>query len=48
MLLKKKIHGEDRKQYGQTGKSIGNPLKLLKNFRVGAKLGHGRVTQFFI
>ena len=40
------------KQYGRTGNSLGNPLKMLKKIRVGGqKIWPGRVTwntQFFI
>ena len=39
-------------QDGRPGKYLGNPLNMLKNFRVwGKKIRHGRVTrntQFFL
>ena len=36
--------GEMGKQDGRPGKSLGNPLNMLKNFGVGGKIRHGQVT----
>ena len=33
--------GKMEKEYVQTGKSLGNPLNILKNFRVGGGGGGG-------
>ena len=42
--------GQIGKQDSRPGKSLGNPLNMLKNFRVGGGggVGKGRVTHHFL